>query len=738
MAVLVIEDNRGDARLLREMFTDPRSRGATIVHVETMAAAEEYLRQQAVDVILLDLGLPDIQGLGAVRRARAAAPRVPVVVLTGLDDETLAGQALQEGAQDYLIKSEIEVRGLLRALRYALERNSMEEALFVERERAEVTLNCIGDAVVCTDSSGNITFLNRVAQTLSGWSWPEAAAQPLGMVLRIVEVAGPGETVEALDARDDLLSVFVPDSGMLITRDGREIPVENSVAPIHDRLGLPTGAVIVVRDVTTARAMTRAVTHSSEHDSLTGLPNRLLLADRVTQAIVMAGRHERHVVVLFMDLDGFKHINDSLGHGTGDRLLKSVATSLVGCVRDSDTVSRHGGDEFVVLLTEVEGMDSASDMAERILRAVAEPHAVGPHQLHVTVSIGVSVYPDDGLDAETLIKNADTAMYQAKAQGRQNYRFFTPEMNARAVARQSIEANLRRALEKEEFALYYQPKIDLRSGRITGAEALIRWTPPDGAPLSPADFIPVAEDSGLIVPIGNWVLREACWQAKAWVAAGLPFTGIAVNISAVEFAAKHFLDGVFAILAETGLDPALLELELTESVLMQRVDVTTAILQSLRERGVRIAIDDFGTGYSSLSYLRRFPVDALKIDQSFIRQLSDGGDHATLVTAVISMARSLNLRVIAEGVETVDELRFLKAEMCDEAQGYLLGRPMSAEQFADILKTSLWSSVSRPDSGRAVPLRLVSSPPSDHRAARGQAVIPAVPASTPHAATPVS
>jgi diguanylate cyclase (GGDEF)-like protein/PAS domain S-box-containing protein len=433
--------------------------------------------------------------------------------------------------------------------------------------------------------------------------------------------------------------------------------------------------------------------HSAQHDFLTGLPNRLLLNDRVGQAIAVAPRHMKKIGVLFLDLDGFKHINDSLGHPIGDKLLQSVAKRLVDCVRLTDTVSRQGGDEFVVLLSEMERPEDAAITARRILQTVAEAHSIDQHNLYITVCIGISVYPDDGLDAETLIKNADTAMYQVKENGRRNYQFFKPAMNVRAVARQSIEENLRSALEHQEFALHYQPKIDLRTGEITGAEALLRWTHPTQGPVPPAEFIPVAEDSGLILPIGRWVLREACTHAKAWLDAGLPLDSIAVNVSAMEFRNENFLEGLFAILAETGLDPRCLELELTESVLMKRAESTESILQALRARGVRLAVDDFGTGYSSLSYLSKFPLNALKIDQSFVRQITTTPAETSIVTAVISMGRSLNLRVIAEGVETQEELAFLQAHQCDEAQGYYFSRPIVGEQFAKLLKTGVLQTV---------------------------------------------
>jgi len=397
----------------------------------------------------------------------------------------------------------------------------------------------------------------------------------------------------------------------------------------------------------------------------------------------------KKVAVLFLDLDGFKHINDSLGHPIGDRLLQSVAKRLVDCVRGSDTVSRQGGDEFVVLLSEVEGLDSVAATVRRLLQAGAEPHTIDQHDLHVTSCIGVSVFPDDGLDPETLVKNADTAMYEAKENGRQSFQFFKPAMNVRAVERQSIEGSLRRALERQEFALHYQPKINLRTGEISGAEALIRWTHPTRGSVSPAQFIPVAEDCGLILPIGNWVLREACKQARSWVDAGLRLGTMGVNISAIEFRNENFLEGVFAILKDTGLDPTYLELELTESVLMKHPESTASVLQTLRAKGVQVAVDDFGTGYSSLSYLQKFSIDALKIDQSFVRRITTAPDETTIVTAVIGMARSLKLRVVAEGVETLKELEFLQAHQCDEAQGYYFGRPIVPAQFAKLLETGI-------------------------------------------------
>jgi diguanylate cyclase (GGDEF)-like protein/PAS domain S-box-containing protein len=695
--ILLVEDNPGDARLLREMLSRQEALDIELTHVSSMNGAENHIAKNAVDIILLDLGLPDVQGLGAVRRARAAAPRVPLVVLTGLDDEALAAQVLQEGAQEHLIKGQIETRGLVRAMRYAIERKVMEEALlveeealFVEKERAQVTLNSIGDAVICTDISGNITFLNLVAERMTSWSREEAQGRPMAEVFRIIDATSRETTPNPMEkAVEQDRTVHLPSNCLLIQRDGSEIPVEDCVSPIHDREGKATGAVIVFRDVSAARAMALQMAHSFQHDFLTGLPNRMLLNDRVRQAIALAPRHLKKVAVLFLDLDGFKHINDSLGHPIGDKLLQSIAKRLVTCVRGSDTVSRQGGDEFVVLLSEMQQSEDAAITARRMLEAVAKVHSIDQHDLHVTTSIGVSIYPDDGLDVETLIKNADTAMYQAKENGHQSYQFFKPAMNVRAVERQSIEESLRRALERQEFALHYQPIINLGTGEITGAEALIRWTHPTRGPVSPAQFIPVAEDCGLILPIGNWVLREACKQARSWVDSGLPLGTMAVNISAIEFRDERFLEGVFGILKDTGLDPRSLELELTESVLMKRAESTESILKALRARGVQVAVDDFGTGYSSLSYLRRFPIDALKIDQSFVRQITTAPDETTIVTAVISMGRSLKLRVVAEGVETQEELAFLQAHQCDEAQGYFFSRPLPPQQFAKLLKTGI-------------------------------------------------
>jgi diguanylate cyclase (GGDEF)-like protein/PAS domain S-box-containing protein len=694
--LLLVEDNPADVRLLREMFREQNSLRTELTQVETMGQAEKHLAGGAIDIVLLDLGLPDVQGLESIRRARAVAPHVPLVVLTALDDESMAARALQLGVQDYLIKGQVDARGLVRALRYAVERKNMQEELFQEKERAQVTLNSIGDAVICTDISGNITFLNLVALRMTGWSRDEAAGRPMAEVFRVLDATSRKTIPNPMEmAVRENRTKHLPSNCILIQRDGCEIPIEDSVAPIHDREGQATGVVIVFRDVSSGQTMALQMAHLAYHDVLTGLPNRKLLNDRVSHAILSASRKTRKVAVLFLDLDGFKHINDSLGHSIGDKVLQSVAKRLVDSIRGSDTVSRQGGDEFVVLLSEVEHSEGVATTVRRLLQVVADPHSIDQHDLYVTACIGVSTYPDDGPDTETLIKNADTAMYQAKENGRQSYQFFKPAMNVRAVERQSIEGSLRRALERQEFAVHYQPKINLRTGEISGVEALIRWMHPGRGQVSPAQFIPVAEDCGLILPIGNWVLREACKQARAWVDAGLPLGTMGVNISAMEFRNENFLGGVFAILKDTGLNPTFLELELTESVLMKQPESTASVLQALRAKGVQVAVDDFGTGYSSLSYLQKFSIDALKIDQSFVRRITTAPDETTIVTAVIGMARSLKLRVVAEGVETLKELEFLQAHQCDEAQGYYFSRPIPPEQLAKLLETGISETLHR-------------------------------------------
>ncbi|MHB1174431.1 MAG: putative bifunctional diguanylate cyclase/phosphodiesterase [Sulfuriferula sp.] len=427
--------------------------------------------------------------------------------------------------------------------------------------------------------------------------------------------------------------------------------------------------------------------HLAHHDALTGLPNRILLLDRLSQAIELAHRQCTQLAVMFMDLDQFKHINDSLGHAVGDQLLQSVAQRLLTCVRQSDTVSRQGGDEFVLLLPLIEHAEDAALSAKKLLAALIPPHHIDQHELHISVSIGISIYPGDGQDAEALIKNADTAMYHAKENGRNNYKLFDQSMNARAVQRQSVEASLRRALERHEFVLHYQPKINLHSGTMAGVEALIRWQHPELGLLLPAQFVPIAEDCGLILPIGRWVLREACFQARVWQDAGLPSITVAVNTSALEFRAKDFLEYLHMTLEEAHLEPRYLELELTESVLMRDAAATDSVLHALADLGVKLAIDDFGTGYSSLSYLKRFRIDTLKIDQSFVNQITSNPDDATIVSAVIGIGKNLRQSVIAEGVETAEQYAFLLAQQCDQGQGYFFGHPMTADALATLLRT---------------------------------------------------
>ncbi|NMG73990.1 EAL domain-containing protein [Aromatoleum diolicum] len=816
--VLLVEDDPADAGLIQAALASTDEQPFRVEWVTRLSDAIERLGREGIEVVLLDLTLPDGQGIEAFDQVHQAAPNALILVLSGATDEEAPRLALQRGAHDYLAKAHIDAHWLPRALRYVIERKASreglrdsearframsdasplgifvsdaqggctytntayhkisgltfdqtlgtnwstavhpddrqrvlaewrdaargqdpfetefrflredesvvwtrvngaamrdgawshghvqtvediterkstelvllaaEEAFFEEKERAQVTLNSIGDGVLSTDLLGKVTYMNPVAEAMTGWSCEDALGRPLPEVFTIIDGKGRNAVANpALRAITGDRTVELTADCLLVRRDGSESPIEDSAAPIHNRAGEAIGAVIVFHDVSKAQAMAQKMSHQAQHDFLTGLPNRMLLTERLSQAIGQAHRHRKQVALMFLDLDYFKHINDSLGHAIGDELLQSVAGRLAACVRTTDTVCRQGGDEFVILLTEIECPHDAAHVANKVLAALTEAQHIGGHELHVTVSIGISVYPDDGTNAETLTQSADTAMYHAKANGRNSFQFFEAEMNTRAVRRQFVEGSLRRALKEDEFLLHYQPQIDLASGAMTGAEALIRWQDPDLGLIYPGDFVPIAEECGLIVPIGRWVLREACRQARAWLDSGLLAVPVAVNISALELRHEGFLEGVALILKETRLPPRYLELELTESIIMDDAESSASVLDALRTMGVQLAIDDFGTGYSSLSYLKRLPINTLKIDQSFVHDIATNTDGATIVAAVIGMGKNLNQRVIAEGVETYAQLAFLRTQQCEVGQGFQFSHPLPAEAFELLL-----------------------------------------------------
>jgi diguanylate cyclase (GGDEF)-like protein/PAS domain S-box-containing protein len=694
LTILLIQNDRAAAGRIGVALAAGDAGSFEVEWVRQLSHGIERLSKKGISAVLLDLSLPDSEGVATFDKLFAASPDIPILILAGNASEVLAKEAVSRGAQDYLVAVHQDTYSLQRALRNAVERKGIEDALYVEKERAVVTLNSIGDAVLCTNISGNVTYLNIVAEKMTGWLRVEAIGKPLAEVFRIID----GDTRQT--ARDPMemaveqnATVGLTVNCVLIRRDGYESAIEDSAAPIHDRSGRVIGAVIVFHDVSAARAMSLQMSHTAHHDVVTNLPNRLLLNDRITQSIALAHRQNRPIAVLFLDLDNFKNINDSLGHAAGDELLQSVSKRLISCVRASDTVSRQGGDEFAILLPEITHAQDAATCAGKIILALHAPHSVGTRTLHIGASIGISLYPKDGEDAGSLIKSADTAMYHAKERGRGNFQFFEAAMNLKAVQRQSMESELRRALANNEFLLQYQPKVNLDTGNITGVEALIRWQQPHRGLVPPSEFVPIAEDCGLIIPIGRWVMREACTQARAWQDAGLPHLRMAVNVCALEFREKGFVANVRTILSDTGLRPQYLVLELTERVLMQNAESTAVLLEELKTMGVHLAVDDFGTGYSSLSYLRQFPIDVLKIDQSFIQKITSNLNDSTIIAAIIAMGRNLKHIVIAEGIETLEQVAYLQSQHCEEGQGFLLSPPVGAAQFGHLLETGITAMV---------------------------------------------
>jgi diguanylate cyclase (GGDEF)-like protein len=550
--VLLIEDNPGDVRLIREMLSEGEDGLFQLDCVGRLSQGLEYLSTRSTGVVLLDLSLPDSYGFDTFLKVYAHSPKVPIIVLTGNDDQKVALSAVKTGAQDYLVKGKLDRELLLRSMQYSIERKRYQEQL----------------------------------------------------------------------------------------------------------------------------------EYQANYDALTGLPNRNLLHDRLRQS-VYAQRFVRSIGVVFLDIDHFKFVNDSLGHNTGDKLLQRVAERLLGAVRDGDTVARLGGDEFILILNDQTGQEVIYRAMQRIIGRVAEPIEIDGQELLVTASAGISLYPQDGPDVETLLKNADAAMYRAKEKGRNNFQFYTAEMNRQVNERLMLESSLRRALERREFEIYYQPRIRVADGALVGCEALLRWQHPELGLTLPERFIGLAEETGLIIPIGEWVIRSSCQQARAWQKSGMAPIAVSVNLSMRQFRQEALASVIDDALRATGLDPRLLEMELTESLVMQDTEAAIGVLERLREIGVELSVDDFGTGHSSLSYLTRLPISALKIDQSFVQAIKGTGqsDEGIVAQAIISLAHNLRLKVVGEGVETGPQFAFLKQHACDEVQGYYFGRPMPADEF---------------------------------------------------------
>ncbi|HWP47856.1 MAG TPA: EAL domain-containing protein [Candidatus Limnocylindrales bacterium] len=691
LKILLVEDDEDDVILIKSFIhSEMNGRKVSMDLASSFLEAMACLDKTRYDICLFDYRLGHVNGLDLLRSVRARGITTPVIFLTGQGDEEVAVEAMKAGATDYLIKSKLSSDLLYKSIRYVMELQKKEEALREGEELNSLILNSLTSLIAVLDKEGNIIAVNKTWEHFAfknGNNFPSCAGVGINYlkVCRQAAEAGIEGARKALVGTQAVLNGSQTQFTLEYSfhSSGKELWFLMRVTRLAGKHG---GVVVTHTDITERKQAEETIRYLAYHDALTNLPNRTLFNDRIALAMAQAHRNQHKLAVMFLDLDRFKIINDTLGHSIGDKLLQDVARRLTACLREGDTVARLGGDEFLVLLPKVDQVEDVAKMAERILEIFKTPFRLDNHELFISSSIGITLYPGDGDNVQTLLKNADTALNRAKAQGRNIYQFYTSTMNARAFERVILESGLRRALEQEEFIVYYQPQISLHTGQIVGMEVLLRWQHPDLGLIPPMKFIPLAEDTGLIVQLGEWVLRTACAQNKAWQQAGFPPLCVSVNLSSRLFKQQNLIQLIDRILKETQLDPHYLDLELTEGTAMENAEVAIITLRELKKMGVRLSMDDFGTGYSSLSYLKRFPIDRLKIDRSFVLNITVNPDDAVIAMLIINMAHNLNLKVIAEGVETEEQLSFLRLHHCDEIQGFIFSQPVPAEVFTRFLE----------------------------------------------------
>jgi diguanylate cyclase (GGDEF)-like protein/PAS domain S-box-containing protein len=676
LRALLVEDSPTDALLLLRAL---RQSGYAVSHqqVETKEDLHAALEAQEWDVVFCDYNLPRFDGMQALHIVRSLGFDMPVIFVSGAIGEETAVAAMKAGAQDYVMKDNLTrlPPAVTRELREAdiRRQNQASEALF------RSVLDTAPDAILSVDDQWRFVIFNKGAEAVFGYSLEEALGQPLNILMpehftaahdhHMKHYAETGPMMRPVNERREVYGR---------RKDGSEFPAEINYSKTTV-MGKATFTAIL-RDITERKRMEQQLDHLAHHDELTGLPNRRLLRIRLEQAMKSVRRHGQLLAVLLLDLDRFKNVNDSLGHDVGDALLKLVAKRLLESVRAIDTVARLGGDEFAILLTDIHQPEDALKVSRKILKAIQAPFEIAGNELHVGASIGMALFPSDGETYESLFHNADIAMFRAKGQGGSRYEFYREDLTEQAVAQLALEGDLRRALGNCELQLHYQPQVEMKGGLVIGVEALLRWTHAEQGYISPDRFIPLAEATGLIIPIGEWVLRTACNQARAWRNAGIELR-VAVNFSARQFQEDDLSEMVMRVLKETGAAPEWIEIEISESVLMLDKHIVLTSLTNLRNAGFTISLDNFGTGYSCLSHLRDFPVDTLKIDRSVISAILDDAKATAITRAIIAFAHHLEIAIVAEGVETQAQLDFLRNEGCDRVQGYFRHRPMAEDHI---------------------------------------------------------
>jgi diguanylate cyclase (GGDEF)-like protein/PAS domain S-box-containing protein len=689
LKVLILEDVDTEAELTARQLKRAGI-SCTIRRVDTAETFVQQLDEFAPDIILSDFSLPHYDGLSALSAAQQTRPDTPFIFVSGTIGEETAIESLKRGATDYVLKTNLARLGpaVLRAVQEAAQRAARvqaEKALLESNERLQMVALATNDALWDWDLVTNTVWRNEGFRARFGYDDKDLAGHSDFWASHIHR-DDRAQVLTKIRSAIDSGHRFWSDEYRFLRADGTAAYVLDRGYVLHDANGKAIRMIGAMMDITEKMRYQEQLERQTNYDALTGLPNRSLLKDRLEQTLAQAQRYSRAAMVAFIDLDNFKLINDSLGHTVvGDGLLRAVGDRLQTCVRKGDTVARSGGDEFVLILTQQENEAVNYQVIERVMSSVSEPYVIDGQDLRVTCSVGLSLYPQDGADGDTLLRAADAAMYRAKELGKNNFQFYAKEMTAKIGDRLTLEAGLRRALDRGEFLLHYQPQVELQHGQIIGMEALIRWQHPELGMVSPAKFIPIAEETGLIEPIGAWVLHTACAQNKAFQDAGLPAVTIAVNLSPRQFRQKNLVESVRAILNATGLDPRHLELEITEGMVMQNAEEVISTLSKLEGMRLQLSVDDFGTGYSNLSYLKRFPVHRLKIDKSFVGDIGTDPDGTAIAQSVIALGHSLNLKVIAEGVETAAQLAFLRQAGCDEAQGYYFFKPLPHSELGAVL-----------------------------------------------------